>query len=80
MRVARLWVHFIPPSQAHEAASGDVFEVVEVGCKEEDGDDEDEDTGRRLDMQLSGRRDTAYKFPIKRIPNRYTRRDAAKYH
>ena len=36
-------VDFVPPAQAYEAAAGDVFEVVEVGREQEDGDDEDED-------------------------------------
>lgn len=43
MRVARRRVHFVPPSESHESSAGDVFEVVEVGCEEEDGDDEDQD-------------------------------------
>jgi len=36
-------VDFVPPAQPDEATSGDVFEVVEVGGQEEDGEDEDED-------------------------------------
>ena len=43
MRFARGGVDFVPPAQAYEAAAGDVFEVVEVGGQEQDGDDEDED-------------------------------------
>ena len=43
MRVARRRVDFVPPAQADEAPAGDVFEVVEVGGQEQDGDDEDED-------------------------------------
>lgn len=45
MRVARLGVDFVPPAEAYESSAGDVFEVVEVGCQEKDGDDEDEDEG-----------------------------------
>lgn len=43
MGVAGLGVDFVPPAETDEAAAGDVFEVVEVGGEEEDGDDEDED-------------------------------------
>lgn len=43
MRVAALGVDLVPPAQADEAAPGDVFEVVEIGGEEEDGDDEDHD-------------------------------------
>lgn len=42
MAVACLWVGFIPPAQANQPAAGDVFEVVEIGGKEKDGDDEDQ--------------------------------------
>lgn len=41
--VARLGVDFVPPAQADEASSGDVFQVVKVYCQQDDGDDEDED-------------------------------------
>lgn len=43
--VAGRAVDFVPPPQSDEAASGDVFEVVEIGCEEEDCDYEDEDAG-----------------------------------
>jgi len=36
-------IDFVPPSQSDEATPSDVFEVVEVGSQEEDGEDEDED-------------------------------------
>jgi len=36
-------VDLVPPAEAYEAAASDIFEVVEVGGQEEDGDDEDED-------------------------------------
>lgn len=39
--VARRRVHLVPPAQAHEPATGDVLEVVEVGGEKQDGDDED---------------------------------------
>lgn len=42
-RVAGGGVDLVPPAQADEAAASDVFEVVEVGGEEEDGEDEDED-------------------------------------
>jgi hypothetical protein len=41
VRVARRGVHLIPPAQADQPAPGNVFEVVEVGGEQEDGDDED---------------------------------------
>ena len=40
-------VDFVPPAQADEAPPSDVFQVVEVGGEEEDGDYEDQDAGRR---------------------------------
>jgi hypothetical protein len=43
MRVSGLSVDFVPPAEAYEAPTGDILEVVEVGCEEEDGDDEDKD-------------------------------------
>lgn len=43
MAVAGRGVDFVPPAQPDEAAAGDVFEVVEVGREQQDGDDEDED-------------------------------------
>ena len=42
VRVARLRIDFVPPSESDEPAAGDVLEVVEVGCQKEDRDDEDE--------------------------------------
>lgn len=42
LAVAGRGVDLVPPPQAHEAAAGDVLEVVEVGGQQEDGDDEDE--------------------------------------
>ena len=41
--VSRVGVDFIPPAEADEAAASNVLEVVEVHCKEQDGDDEDHD-------------------------------------
>lgn len=42
LAVAGRGVDLVPPPQAHEAAAGDVLEVVEVGGQQEDRDDEDE--------------------------------------
>lgn len=50
MRIARLLIDLVPPSQAYQAAPGDVFQVIEVDGEEEDRDDEDEDAG---DMIIS---------------------------
>lgn len=41
--VARRGVDFVPPSQADQAAAGDVLEVVKVDREEQEGQDEDED-------------------------------------
>lgn len=41
--VARGRVDLVPPSEPDKPAAGDVFQVVEVACEEEDRDDEDED-------------------------------------
>ena len=41
MRVAGRRVDFVPPSQPDEAPAGDVFEIIKIGGKEEDGEDED---------------------------------------
>lgn len=41
MRVPRRRVHFVPPPQPHKPPSGNVFQVIEIGGEEEDGDDED---------------------------------------
>lgn len=43
MRVSRLSIDFIPPSQADEPSSGDIFQIVEIHCEQDDGDDEDHD-------------------------------------
>lgn len=43
VRVARGSVNLVPPSQSYKSSASDVFEVVEVGCEQQDGDDEDED-------------------------------------
>lgn len=43
VRVARGCIDLVPPSQSHKSSASDVFEVVEVGCEQQDGDDEDED-------------------------------------
>ena len=43
MRVPALWINLIPPPKPYQAAAGNVFQVVEVDSKEEDGDNEDED-------------------------------------
>lgn len=40
-----LWVDFVLLVKVYEVMVSDVFEVVEVGCEEEDGDDEDYDFG-----------------------------------
>ena len=42
--VARGLVDLVPPPQSHQSAPGNVLQVVEVGGKEDDGDDEDKDT------------------------------------
>ena len=49
MRITRSCIDFVPPAETNETPAGDVFEVVEVGGEEEDGDDEDEDAGWVLD-------------------------------
>ena len=41
MRVAGGGVDFVPPAEADETSTGNVFEVVEVGGEEKEGDDED---------------------------------------
>lgn len=46
MAVPRRRVDLVPPAEPHEAAAGDVLEVVEVGREDEHGDDEDEDEAR----------------------------------
>ena len=44
MRIPSLWIDLVPPSEPHEATAGNIFQVVEVDCKQEDCDDENEDT------------------------------------
>lgn len=46
MTLSIFGVNFVPPSESYEATSGDVFEVVEIGCEEEDCDDEYQDEVR----------------------------------
>lgn len=46
MRISGRGVDFVPPTQADEAAAGDVFEVVEIEGEEEEGEYEDKDAGR----------------------------------
>lgn len=43
MRFARLWIDFVPPSQANKPPSSNVFEVVEVDGEQDDGEDENKD-------------------------------------
>jgi hypothetical protein len=43
MRVAGGCVDFIPPPQTNKSTSSNVLEVIEVGRKEEQGQDEDQD-------------------------------------
>ena len=43
MTVACPWIDLIPPSQPNQTTSGNVFDVIEVRRKKEDGDDEDQD-------------------------------------
>lgn len=43
-------VDLVPPTQADEAAPGNVFQVVKVGGEEEDGDDEDHDPVLRISL------------------------------
>jgi hypothetical protein len=69
LRGAGLRVDFVPPAQADEAAAGDVFEVVEVGGEEEDGDDEDEDAAGVLEWDGEGGGGTD-KLEVKRRPKR----------
>lgn len=56
MRVARSCVHFIPPAKTNQSSTGDVLEVVEIGGKKEQRDDEYKDAvvvGRSLDGKKS---------------------------
>lgn len=46
MRVARLRVYFIPPSQSYQSSASNVFEIVKIDGEQDDGDDEDEDAGQ----------------------------------
>lgn len=41
MRIARGGVHFVPPSEPNEAPTSNIFEVVEIGGQEKNGEDED---------------------------------------
>jgi hypothetical protein len=41
--VPRCTVDLVPPAQPDEAPPRNVLQVVEIGCEEQDGDDEDED-------------------------------------
>lgn len=50
LRIARRRIDLVPPAQPHEAAPSDVFQVVEVGGQEEDGQDEDEDAVQGAEM------------------------------
>lgn len=45
---------FVPPAEADQAAPRDVLEVVEVGCEQEGGEDEDQDTGERREGVSAG--------------------------
>lgn len=44
MRIPRLGINLVPPSESNQSTSGDVLKVIEVDCEEEDCDDEYEDT------------------------------------
>lgn len=50
--VARRWVHLVPPPQANKAPPSDIFEVVEVGGEEKDGNDKDQDAVKRRGQQM----------------------------
>lgn len=41
--VACLTIYFIPPAKTDQAPSSYILQVIEVGCEEQDSDDEDED-------------------------------------
>ena len=49
MAFAGVGVDFVPPSQANEPTSSDVFEVVEVDGEEDECEYEDEDAVRRAE-------------------------------
>jgi hypothetical protein len=44
VRVAGCGVHFVPPAETDQSASGNVLEIIEVCGEKEKGEDEDEDT------------------------------------
>lgn len=44
MRIPTGRVHLVPPSESHEAAPSNVFEIVKIGGEKEDGKDEYQDT------------------------------------
>jgi hypothetical protein len=44
VRVTGCRVHFVPPAETDQPASGNVLEVVEVRGEKEKREDEDEDT------------------------------------
>lgn len=46
MRVAGSRVHFIPPPKTDKSTPSNVLEVIKVGRKEEEGQNEDEDAGQ----------------------------------
>ena len=48
MGVARCRVDLIPPPKTYQSATSNVFEVIEVGRKEEEGQDEDKNTSIKL--------------------------------
>jgi hypothetical protein len=68
-------VDFIPPAKANQTTSSNVFEVVEVDRKENEGENEDEDAGKKISSMADavGRLETD-KFLIKRTPKRYMSR------
>lgn len=44
MRIPTCRIYFVPPSESHEAAPGNVFEIVKIRGEKEDGKDEYHDT------------------------------------
>lgn len=46
MRVAGSRVHFIPPPKTDKSTPSNVLEVIEVGRKEEESENEDQDAGQ----------------------------------
>lgn len=45
MRIPRRCVDFVPPPQPDEAPPGDIFQVIEIGGEQKDGDDKDKNAG-----------------------------------